>query len=160
MLKAFTRNWWAMMSRSRVDSSNSASSPEMGWETEEPFELSASHEPPYRRHPPRHSQIQEPPPPGSAGGSGAGSSLKVKRSSGQGGSYSPPNQNHLPRNHVIGSRARYEIQMLDSAFLGYSQGKQVKEDNQNIFGFFKRERRPSDKHKEFVDMLQFPKGNK
>ena len=74
--------------------------------------------------------------------------------------YSPPNQNLLPRNHVIGSRARYEIQALDSALLG--QGQMRREDSEkNIFsGLFKRERRPSDKHKEFVDMLQFPKGNK
>ena len=91
----------------------------------------------------------------------SGPSLKrLKSQGGPSAGYSPPNQNHLPRNHVIGSRARYEIQMLDSAFHGYGQGKQAKEESQNIFGFFKRERRPSDKHKEFVDMLQFPKGNK
>ena len=74
--------------------------------------------------------------------------------------YSPPNQNLLPRNHVIGSRARYEIQALDSALLGTGQVRR-EDSKKNIFdGLFRRERRPSDKHREFVDMLQFPKGNK
>ena len=76
--------------------------------------------------------------------------------------YSPPDQNLLPRHHVIGSRARYEIQTLDSAFHAQGQVDRAKEEpEKNLFsGLFRRERRPSDKHREFVDMLQFPKGNK
>ena len=75
--------------------------------------------------------------------------------------YSPPNDKFLPHNHVIGSRAKYEMQTLDSSFL-YGQGTKPKpESPKNIFsGLFRRERRPSEKHLEFVDMLQFPKGNK
>ncbi|XP_023332947.1 potassium voltage-gated channel unc-103 isoform X1 [Eurytemora carolleeae] len=74
--------------------------------------------------------------------------------------YSPPNDKFLPHNHVIGSRAKYEMQTLDSSFL-YGQGTKPKpESPKNIFsGIFRRERRPSEKHLEFVDMLQFPKGN-
>ena len=73
--------------------------------------------------------------------------------------YSPPGENLLPRNHVIGSRARYEMQMLDATT--YRSNKSNDHDsNTNLFSLFKRSRRPSDKHKEFVDMLQFPKGNK
>ena len=73
--------------------------------------------------------------------------------------YSPPGENLLPRNHVIGSRARYEMQMLDATT--YRSNRSNDHDsNTNLFSLFKRSRRPSDKHKEFVDMLQFPKGNK
>ena len=71
--------------------------------------------------------------------------------------YSPPGENLLPRNHVIGSRARYEIQMLDSTF---HKSNRSKDDSGLFSSLFRRSRRPSDKHKEFVDMLQFPKGNK
>ena len=80
------------------------------------------------------------------------------------GGYSPPGENLLPRNHVIGSRARYEMQMLDSTLYNRREQKPSagKEDSSsNLFQtLFRRARRPSDKHKEFVDMLQFPKGNK
>ena len=75
--------------------------------------------------------------------------------------YSPPNDKFLPHNHVIGSRAKYEMQALDSSFL-YGQGNKARpESPKTLFsGLFRRERRPSEKHLEFVDMLQFPKGNK
>jgi hypothetical protein len=82
---------------------------------------------------------------------------KIRNLSSSAAGYSPPGENLLPRNHVIGSRARYEMQMLDSS---YQNRTRTRDDSSLFSTLFGRTRRPSDKHKEFVDMLQFPKGNK
>ena len=76
--------------------------------------------------------------------------------------YSPPAQKFLPGHHVIGSRARFEIQSLDPTFTGIPGTLKNREDSQKkkFSKMFRWERRPSDKHREFVDLLQFPKGNK
>jgi hypothetical protein len=76
--------------------------------------------------------------------------------------YSPPAQKFLPGNHVIGSRARFEIQSLDPTFIGIPGTLKNREDSQKkkFSKMFRWDRRPSDKHREFVDLLQFPKGNK
>ena len=70
----------------------------------------------------------------------------------------------LPPNHVIGSRARFEFQALEPGFMnrGASTSLRAREDSQRkkFFEKFRWERRPSDKHREFIDILQFPKGNK
>jgi hypothetical protein len=46
---------------------------------------------------------------------------------------------------------------MDNRFHNWSREEsQIK----RFSDLFRRERRPSDKHREFVDLLQFPKGNK
>ena len=102
---------------------------------------------------------------GPATSASAAAANKIRNlSSATHGGYSPPGENLLPRNHVIGSRARYEMQMLDSTLSNRREQKQSssKDDSSSLLfqTLFRRARRPSDKHKEFVDMLQFPKGNK
>ena len=70
----------------------------------------------------------------------------------------------LPPNHVIGSRARFEFQGLEPSFMNKAGPASLRsrEDSQRkkFFDKFRWERRPSDKHREFIDQLQFPKGNK
>ena len=70
----------------------------------------------------------------------------------------------LPPNHVIGSRARFEFQGLEPGFMNKAGPASLRsrEDSQRkkFFDKFRWERRPSDKHREFIDQLQFPKGNK
>lgn len=78
------------------------------------------------------------------------------------GPISTPRQ-FLPPNHVIGSRARFEFQGLEPSFNKPSHNSlRTREDSQRkkFFEKFRWERRPSDKHREFIDQLQFPKGNK
>ena len=71
---------------------------------------------------------------------------------------------YLPPNHVIGSRARFEFQGLEPSFMNKAgpTSHRSREDSQRkkFFDKFRWERRPSDKHREFIDQLQFPKGNK
>ena len=66
---------------------------------------------------------------------------------------------------MIGSRARFEFQAMEPAFMNKSGAGSLRsrDDSQSqrrkLFDRFRWERRPSDKHREFIEQLQFPKGN-
>ena len=67
---------------------------------------------------------------------------------------------------MIGSRARFEFQAMEpAAFMNKSGAGSLRsrDDSQSqrkkFFERFRWERRPSDKHREFIEQLQNPKGN-